>query len=467
MSRSPVQLSRTNGGHDGDSRVPRRRGLPGGDRPHNRRVESLPGRRRSAPRRVRRTCSSSSSTTSASVSSAATAARSTTPNFDAIAAERPALQQHAHHGALLAEPLLHRHRPQPPHQRHGRASPSSPPATRATTASSRSRTACSPRCSWSTATTPTWSASGTSRRATRRPRPGPYTRWPLARGFERFYGFLGGDTSQWYPELVYDNHQVEPPARPEEGYHLTPDLVDKSIEFIADAKQIDPDKPFYLLLLLRRHARAAPRAEGVGRQVRRPVRRRLGRLPREDLRAPEGARHRTGGHRALAPRPRRPRLGRAARRGAQALQPHDGGVRRLPQPHRPPPRAAARLPARPGPARQHHRHGDLGQRRQRRGRTDGDYQRGAVLQQRPGTARGQPQGHRRDRRPQALQPLPVGLDLRRQHAVPALEAGDLPRRRLRPVHRLLAGGHQGQGRDQRPVRAHHRHGADRPRPARP
>jgi arylsulfatase A-like enzyme len=77
---------------------------------------------------------------------------------------------------------------------------------------------------------------------------GPYDRWPLARGFERFYGFLGGDTSQWYPDLVYDNHQVEPPATPEQGYHLTQDLVDKSIEFIADAKQIDPDKPFYLHL---------------------------------------------------------------------------------------------------------------------------------------------------------------------------------------------------------------------------
>ncbi len=220
---------------------------------------------------------------------------------------------------------------------------------------------------------------------------GPYDRWPLARGFERFYGFLGGDTSQWYPDLVYDNHQVEPPATPEEGYHLTPDLIDKSIEFIADARQIDPDKPFYLHLCF--GATHAPHhaPEGVGRQVRRPVRRRLGRLPREDLRAPEGAGDRPRGRRALPPRPRRPRLGLAARRGAQALQPHDGGVRRLPQPHRPPPRAAARLPARPGPARQHDRHGDLRQRRQRRGRPHRDHQRGAVLQQRPGAARGEPQ----------------------------------------------------------------------------
>jgi arylsulfatase A-like enzyme len=75
---------------------------------------------------------------------------------------------------------------------------------------------------------------------------GPFDRWPLGRGFERFYGFLGGDTSQWHPDLVYDNHQVESPAAPEEGYHLTADLVDKAIQFIADAKQVAPDKPFFL-----------------------------------------------------------------------------------------------------------------------------------------------------------------------------------------------------------------------------
>ena len=77
---------------------------------------------------------------------------------------------------------------------------------------------------------------------------GPYDRWPLGRGFQRFYGFLGGDTSQWYPDLVYDNHQVEPPKKPEEGYHLSEDLVDKAVSFIADSKQADPDKPFYLHL---------------------------------------------------------------------------------------------------------------------------------------------------------------------------------------------------------------------------
>ena len=75
---------------------------------------------------------------------------------------------------------------------------------------------------------------------------GPYDRWPLGRGFERYYGFLGGDTHQYYPDLVYDNHQVEPPKTPEQGYHLTEDLVDRSITFIADLKQVAPNKPFFL-----------------------------------------------------------------------------------------------------------------------------------------------------------------------------------------------------------------------------
>ncbi len=78
---------------------------------------------------------------------------------------------------------------------------------------------------------------------------GPYDRWPLGRGFERYYGFLGGETHQYYPSLVYDNHQVEPPKTPDEGYHVTEDLVDKAISFIADAKQVAPNKPSIPLLI--------------------------------------------------------------------------------------------------------------------------------------------------------------------------------------------------------------------------
>ncbi len=70
--------------------------------------------------------------------------------------------------------------------------------------------------------------------------------WPSGRGFERWYGFLGAETNQWYPDLVYDNHPVDQPKLPEEGYHLTEDLTDKAIEFIMDAKVIAPEKPFFL-----------------------------------------------------------------------------------------------------------------------------------------------------------------------------------------------------------------------------
>jgi arylsulfatase len=75
---------------------------------------------------------------------------------------------------------------------------------------------------------------------------GPYDRWPLGRGFERYYGFMGGDTHQYYPELTSDNHQVEAERTPEEGYHLSEDLAEKAKAMIADSKQVAPDKPFFM-----------------------------------------------------------------------------------------------------------------------------------------------------------------------------------------------------------------------------
>ncbi|HET9691111.1 MAG TPA: arylsulfatase [Acidimicrobiales bacterium] len=75
---------------------------------------------------------------------------------------------------------------------------------------------------------------------------GPKRRWPLGRGFERFYGFLAGETDQYRPDLVYDNHQIEPPRTPEEGYHLTEDLADRGIGFLRDLRAASPDKPFFL-----------------------------------------------------------------------------------------------------------------------------------------------------------------------------------------------------------------------------
>ena len=74
----------------------------------------------------------------------------------------------------------------------------------------------------------------------------PRDKWPLGRGFERYYGFMGGETDQYRPDLVYDNHPVEPPRTPEEGYHLTEDLADKAIHFLRDLRATAPTKPFFL-----------------------------------------------------------------------------------------------------------------------------------------------------------------------------------------------------------------------------
>lgn len=70
--------------------------------------------------------------------------------------------------------------------------------------------------------------------------------WPLAQGFDRFYGFIGRETNNWYPSLAEDNHYIEQPYLPEDGYHLSKDLADKAMAFIRDSKQTEPDKPWYL-----------------------------------------------------------------------------------------------------------------------------------------------------------------------------------------------------------------------------
>jgi arylsulfatase A-like enzyme len=77
---------------------------------------------------------------------------------------------------------------------------------------------------------------------------GPFDRWPLGKGFERYYGFLGAETNQWAPELVRDNTHIEPPRTPEEGYHLTEDLVDQAIRMIQDQQQAESRKPFFCYL---------------------------------------------------------------------------------------------------------------------------------------------------------------------------------------------------------------------------
>jgi arylsulfatase A-like enzyme len=74
---------------------------------------------------------------------------------------------------------------------------------------------------------------------------GPFDHWPTGSGFEYFYGFLGGETNQYYPGLYEGTKAIEPPKTPEEGYHLTEDLADKAIAWIRRQKALMPDKPFF------------------------------------------------------------------------------------------------------------------------------------------------------------------------------------------------------------------------------
>ncbi len=70
--------------------------------------------------------------------------------------------------------------------------------------------------------------------------------WPIGRGFDRWYGFHGGETHQFVPGLYHDNHCVRPPRSIDEGYHLSADLADRAIEFLGDCRAVDDTLPYFL-----------------------------------------------------------------------------------------------------------------------------------------------------------------------------------------------------------------------------
>ena len=70
--------------------------------------------------------------------------------------------------------------------------------------------------------------------------------WPLGRGFDRWYGFHGGETHQFVPALYHDNHSIRPPQAVDDDYHLTTDLTDRAIEFVGDLRAVDAERPFFL-----------------------------------------------------------------------------------------------------------------------------------------------------------------------------------------------------------------------------
>ena len=191
----------------------------------------------------------------------------------------------------------------------------------------------------------------------------PRRNWPSGRGFERWYGFLGAETNQWYPDLVYDNHPVDQPRSPEEGYHLTDDITDKALEFIDDAKAVVPEKPFFLYYAPGAcHAPHHAPAEWIERfkgrfdmgyeAIRETIlarQKELGIVPADTelppinpIGTPET---RTGPDGLPWPVTRlHPALGFPQRRRETPVRPHGRGVRRVPGPRRLPHRPAAGLP---------------------------------------------------------------------------------------------------------------------------
>ena len=211
--------------------------------------------------------------------------------------------------------------------------------------------------------------------------------WPSGRGFERFYGFLGAETNQWYPDLVYDNHPVDQPKSPAEGYHLTEDLTDKAMEFIKDAKSVAPDKPFFLYYApgaahAPHHAPKewiakfkgrfdmgyeAMREQTLARQKEMGIVPADTELPPvnpigtpETRKGPEGP--------AVPAAGRHPAVGFAVRRREAALRADGRGVRGVPGARRPSHRPTARLPGGVRAPGEHDGHRGVGQRGQRRGR---------------------------------------------------------------------------------------------------
>ena len=322
------------------------------------------------------------------------------PDQHADAAEagrqRPDVLAVAHDGALLADPLHAPDRTQPPPERHGLPSPRRPTASPARTAASRTQCATIGQIlqdgGWSTF----WLgknhnvpeqdvASGASRK-----------QWPLQKGFDRFYGFLGGETNQWYPDLVEDNHFIEQPYSPEEGYHLSKDLADQAIEMIRDQKASNPSKPWFMWFCPgANHApHHAPqdyidKYKGKFDDGYEAYREWV--LPRMIAKGilPEGhpahAAQPDAGGRGEPGRLRAP-LGFAQRRREEAVLAPGRGLRRLLGVHRRPGRPHHRLPGEERPAREHHRPLRRRQRRVRRGQPQRLGQREQVLQRLPGRA---------------------------------------------------------------------------------
>ena len=173
---------------------------------------------------------------------------------------------------------------------------------------------------------------------------GPFDQWPTGGGgFEYFYGFIGGETNQWYPAIYEGTTPMEQSKSPEEGYHFTEDMTNKAIGWVRQQKALMPDKPFFMYF--------APGATHAPHHVPKEwIDKYKGKFDGgwDKLREETFARQKAAGRDPGRCRPdqaarRDPRLRRHAR-GAQAdSRPRDGGLCRVPRTYRPPHRPACSM----------------------------------------------------------------------------------------------------------------------------
>ena len=169
---------------------------------------------------------------------------------------------------------------------------------------------------------------------------GPFDQWPTGGGgFEYFYGFIGGETNQWYPAIYEGTTPVEAAKTPEEGYHFTDDMTDKAIGWMRQQKALMPDKPFFMYF--------APGATHAPHHVPKEwIDKYKGKFDQgwDKLREEIFARQKKLGVipaecRADHPACRNPGLRRNAGSAQACSRARDGDLRRVPRAHRPSHRA--------------------------------------------------------------------------------------------------------------------------------
>ena len=255
---------------------------------------------------------------------------------------------------------------------------------------------------------------------------GPFDYWPTGYGFEYFYGFLAGEASQYEPTLTRNTTQVTEEKR--KGYHLTEDIAEDAIKWLREQKAYAPDKPFFMYWAPGASHGPHQIMQGMGRQVQRQVRRRLGQVSRAHVCARQGQGLDTA-ERATHAAPRVHGFVGFDSRGREAVPASpDGSVRRL---HR-----ARRLQRRPRhrrdrarrKARQHADLLHLGRQRFLVGGPERHDQRAACAERHSDHDRAAHRGVERTRRPRCArrpedrQHVPRRMGVGGQHALPGHQA---------------------------------------------